>query len=545
MRKKIIYMLIIFMFMVLVSNVNALPSTFNMSNDARINLTLDNETRQVIQTPGGYTNHYPKFDFKKSESSGDVICLSGLTVEAPGLGVQCRTTNWSDIKQSYGAGYILNLMYSSSASTNEKYYFSEILIEYYLGTLNFSNEAPHEFESRIVNDSSFKVPGTNKSFMEIVNGATSYANSVVAQAASIKVDGSNQANLTFTLNEDGYYYSNQITIESNKSYGNVTPNNSKFTVIKDGNKYKFKIKETDIAQGSSESLDITISVNNSYYSANRYECGDGVQNVTLSNYDTNSTSSSINIKGTVQKDYSEVTISKKDVTGTNELPGATLQILDSNKQEMSCQIKVNGEYTTLSNCSWVSGTTQQVIYGLADGTYYLKETQAPTDYVVNTEMVKFTVTNGSGNAVMTNKLRETKITKKSSANNKPLAGAKLEILDEDKNSISCKIMKNGSLKTLEKCEWTSGTTKQSIYGLEDGKYYLKEVEAPEGYELSEEMIMFEVKNGVATVEMVNNLVVPVPDTLSPRSALLMFIAMFDIALGIGIITYVKKNRVTE
>ena len=39
--------------------------------------------------------------------------------------------------------------------------------------------------------------------------------------------------------------------------------------------------------------------------------------------------------------------------------------------------------------------------------------------------------------------------------------------------------------------------------------------------------------------------VSVPNTLSSRSALLMAISMFDIALGIGIINYVKKNQIQE
>ena len=39
--------------------------------------------------------------------------------------------------------------------------------------------------------------------------------------------------------------------------------------------------------------------------------------------------------------------------------------------------------------------------------------------------------------------------------------------------------------------------------------------------------------------------VDVPNTLSTNSALLIAIAMFDIALGIGVITYVKKNRIKE
>ena len=45
--------------------------------------------------------------------------------------------------------------------------------------------------------------------------------------------------------------------------------------------------------------------------------------------------------------------------------------------------------------------------------------------------------------------------------------------------------------------------------------------------------------------MKNELQVDVPDTLSSRSTLLIAISMFDIALGIGILTYVKKNKVEE
>ena len=39
--------------------------------------------------------------------------------------------------------------------------------------------------------------------------------------------------------------------------------------------------------------------------------------------------------------------------------------------------------------------------------------------------------------------------------------------------------------------------------------------------------------------------VEVPNTLSGNSALLLATAMFDIALGIGVITYVRKNKVKE
>ena len=45
--------------------------------------------------------------------------------------------------------------------------------------------------------------------------------------------------------------------------------------------------------------------------------------------------------------------------------------------------------------------------------------------------------------------------------------------------------------------------------------------------------------------MKNNIEVKVPDTLSSRSVLLITISMFDIFLGIGIMTYVKKSKTKE
>ena len=76
---------------------------------------------------------------------------------------------------------------------------------------------------------------------------------------------------------------------------------------------------------------------------------------------------------------------------------------------------------------------------------------------------------------------------------------------------------------------------------------MRETIAPKGYVLSEETVDFEVTGDGTTTEvkMENELEVEVPDTLSSRSTLLLTIAMFDIALGIGIISYVKKNKIEE
>ena len=80
-----------------------------------------------------------------------------------------------------------------------------------------------------------------------------------------------------------------------------------------------------------------------------------------------------------------------------------------------------------------------------------------------------------------------------------------------------------------------------------GTYYLVETSSPEGFELNSNKIEFTVNGTDEIIEVImeNQLEVKVPDTLSSRSTLLLAIAMFDIALGIGIVTYVKKNKVEE
>lgn len=139
------------------------------------------------------------------------------------------------------------------------------------------------------------------------------------------------------------------------------------------------------------------------------------------------------------------------------------------------------------------------------------------------------------------------ISKKSATDSKELPGATLQILDSNKEVISCKIINSdGEEEELEDCKWISKDKPVNVVGLGEGQYFLKEITAPKGYAVNESMIEFEVKYGeTSQVEMVDELEVNVPDTLSTRSAMIIAIAMFDIAFGIGLINYVKKTKTAK
>ena len=247
------------------------------------------------------------------------------------------------------------------------------------------------------------------------------------------------------------------------------------------------------------------------------------------------------IKVVMKNKLTRVEISKINLSDSKPLKGATLEIQD--KDGKIVKYCGNGS----QECKWVSTNDAYVIEGLPNGTYYLVETIAPTGYILNKEKVKFTVdgSNDTIKVVMKNKLTRVEISKIRLVDGKLLKGATLEIQDKDGKVVKYCVDKDGNKN--KECRWTSSNEVYVIEGLPKGKYYLVEIAAPEGYELNKDKIEFEItdKDQIVKVEMKNDLKVDVPDTLGSKSALLLTIAMFDIALGIGLVTYVKKNKIEE
>lgn len=170
----------------------------------------------------------------------------------------------------------------------------------------------------------------------------------------------------------------------------------------------------------------------------------------------------------------DVEISKIDAVNKKELAGATLKVTDAAGNLVE---------------SWESGTDKDADGNITPhkvsvtaGTYTLTEVTAPEGYST-AQSITFEV--GSDGKVtvdgkevkkvtMTDEPISVSVKKTDIVDGRALAGAKLQILDKDKNIVT-------SLRG-EKLEWTSTTDAKVIEGLKAGEtYYLHEETAPTGY----------------------------------------------------------------
>ena len=118
------------------------------------------------------------------------------------------------------------------------------------------------------------------------------------------------------------------------------------------------------------------------------------------------------------------------------------------------------------------------------------------------------------------------IKKVDSSDNKVIKGAKLQLTNENGKIIAT---------------WVTDGTGYTITNLEIGKYYIEELEAPNGYSLNKNKVSFEIKskNEQKTIEFSNDKIVEVPDTLSNKSKFLVMLAVAGILVG-GILIYKNK-----
>ena len=168
-------------------------------------------------------------------------------------------------------------------------------------------------------------------------------------------------------------------------------------------------------------------------------------------------------------------ISKQDITNKQELPGATLIVKDINGNEVA---------------SWVS-TSEPRYIELEPGKYTLSETIAPVGYKLSTETIEFEVLEDGSitPVIMYNEPSRVgiKISKQDITTKEELPGATLVVKDINGNEIA---------------SWVS-TSEPRYIELEPGEYMLTEISAPDGYDLSYEVVKFTVdSDGNATTDVV-------------------------------------------
>lgn len=183
-----------------------------------------------------------------------------------------------------------------------------------------------------------------------------------------------------------------------------------------------------------------------------------------------------------------VEISKRDIYG-NELEGAEMVLENADGETVD---------------KWTSDGTNHIVSKLGAGEYVLKEIAAPDGYVIATD-IKFTVDvygnvtvenvdstavsdNGYPLIVMVDDTTKVRISKQDVTTGEELPGATLQIIDENGNVVE---------------EWVSTNEPHMIEGkLIAGKEYtLKEIIAPEGYEVTNE-IKFTVNADGTVTEVV-------------------------------------------
>lgn len=148
----------------------------------------------------------------------------------------------------------------------------------------------------------------------------------------------------------------------------------------------------------------------------------------------------------------QVSVTKTDITGTQEVPGATLTVKDEDGNTVD---------------TWVSGDKEHYVSGLEEGkTYTLIEETAPEGYV-RAEEITFTVTNEKVDQEVNMFDAQVKVTKTDALTGDAVKGAEFTVFDKDGNIVD---------------KWTTDGTAHAVSGLDAGcEYVLKETKTPEGY----------------------------------------------------------------
>ena len=185
-----------------------------------------------------------------------------------------------------------------------------------------------------------------------------------------------------------------------------TDKNGNKTVLVKGTDYSISTDGKTIQFVSGEDATIITGLPAGTYKLKETNAPDGYQLYTAEETFTIGTDGKVTGTTTIQDKVSKLTIAKKDITGKQEVTGATLTLTLTKPDESGATLddvtaNIRVDSRTEDSITWTSGKTDAILSKLPDGTYTLGETGgAFTDtetgktYTVIESTMTFTVENG-------------------------------------------------------------------------------------------------------------------------------------------------------
>ncbi len=459
---------------------------FTMTNTKASSTAPTSFTANSEKLLSGYINnwHYAKLtsslgeyvycrDFHKGIPYGVTMTLEG---EAPAA-----------------IAYILSNGYpkvSITGDSDKDYYITQAALWWYMDSYMGTNNLPDAFKTTGPDPYNLR-----QYIIKLVNEAgkvTSYPTPSISL-----VNNDSSLNLT---SDKKYYESRAISVKTSNTTGNYTislanaPTGTTIVNASTGEKQKsfatnekFKVRiPVDKVDIGNLNIKVTATITGSVNKAYMYKSSDSTKQDVFGStlYPDTST---ITAKTNLTLETSKVTITKIDDDTDKPLAGATFVVKDSSGNQVA---------------TWISTTSSHVIRNLPDGTYTLQETKAPEGYVLNDQVIKFTISETNRNIAIRvrNKTidKTANIIKIDAKTNKPLAGATLVIKDSTGKEVD---------------RFITTTETHTLKDLANGKYTVEEIEAPKGYKKSDEIYEFTISdtNSKVTVTIKNE---PIEKTAS-------------------------------